>query len=170
MTTENPDVDGRDEAELAELNADADATDAVKTAAAETTFALDDELEAEQLLALTIADLRDYAAAREIDLGAAKRKGDIVDAILGGVDLSHYGPVLDELLDKASIPIDRVISRHFQIGKTTLSVGWFDRHGTPVGRFLNITPYQAAQIRAELDAFTQRGLDTLAAAAREPGQ
>lgn len=165
MTPEN--TDAGDVVDEAELNAEADATEIVTTAAAETTFALDDELEAEQLLALTIADLRDYAAAREIDLRGAKRKGDIVDAILGGVDLSHYGPVLDELLGKASIPIDRVISRHFQIGKTTLSVGWFDQHGTPVGRFLNITPHQADQIRDELNDFALRGLDTLGDAVRD---
>jgi hypothetical protein len=153
-------------------NTQDDAVETVTTAAAETLEASGDlvQLEAEQLLKMTVVELSHYASEREIDLGAAKRKGDIVDAILGGVELSHYGPVVDELLDKAGIPIDRVISRQFKVGKTSLAVGWFDQHGTPVGRFLGITPNQAEQIRDELNDFALRGLDTLTSAARETRQ
>jgi hypothetical protein len=153
-------------------NTQDDAVETVTTAAAETLEASGDlvQLEAEQLLQMTIAELKVYADQRQIDLGAATRKGDMVDAILGGVELSHYGPVVDELLDKAGIPIDRVISRQFKVGKTSLAVGWFDQHGTPVGRFLGITPNQAEQIRDELNDFALRGLDTLTSAARETRQ
>lgn len=125
---------------------------------------------AEELLELTVAELTAYAASREIDLGGVKLKADIVDAILGGVELSHYGPVLDKLIMDAGIPIGRVISRQFKVGKSSVAVGWFDTHGTPVGRFLGITPNQAEQIRDELNDFALRGLDTLTSAAHETRQ
>lgn len=126
---------------------------------------------AEDLLELTVEQLREVAAAADIDLIGVTRKADIVDVIVGGVDEEHdeehFGPVLDQVLADAEIPVDRVLSRMLTVYPDRIGVGWLDSRGTCVGRYVLVTAQQSDQIREELGKYALRGLDTLADTARD---